>query len=129
MVTNEDVRDLVYAGVGVVRGELGDRCQHLLRCYGGVGGTEIYNEGENSEQKVAGHNWGEGGRSEGKHFRRLLKCLRGAVVPIRPIGTETAGICHGLYTMRALCLLGNVRGGQAFQGRCPVGPRSVGHAR
>ena len=91
---------------------------------------EIYNKGENSEQEVAGHDWGGGGRSEGKPFRGLLKGLRDAVVPIRPIGTETAGICHGLYTMRALCLLGNVTARpRRFRDVVLSGPRSVGHAK
>lgn len=55
MVATVHVRDLVYAGPGEVTGELGDCPQHLLRCYCGVGGMEIYNKGENSEQEVAGH--------------------------------------------------------------------------
>jgi len=49
MVATVHVRDLVYAGPGEVTGELGDCRQHLLCCYYGVDGLEIYNEGENSE--------------------------------------------------------------------------------
>jgi len=54
VATTEHVRDLVYTGPAEVRGEVGDCHQHFLRCYG-VGGMEIYNEGENSEQEVASH--------------------------------------------------------------------------
>lgn len=71
MVVTEHVRDIVYTGPGEVIGELGYCHQHLLRCYCGGGGMEIYNNGENSEQEVAGHNWGGDGRGEGKLLRGL----------------------------------------------------------
>ena len=65
MAITEHARDLVYAGPGEVTGELGNCPQHLLRRYGGVGHTEIYNKGENGEQEVASHHWGGDGQSKG----------------------------------------------------------------
>ena len=53
MITTNHVRDLVYAGPSKVTRELGDRRQHFLCCYCGVGGVDMYNKRENSEQEVA----------------------------------------------------------------------------
>ena len=52
---NEHVRDLGCARVGEVLGKLGHAKQHLLLCYGGVGGMEIRDKGGNSEQEVDSH--------------------------------------------------------------------------
>jgi hypothetical protein len=72
MVATKHVRDLVYAGPGEVVGELEGGLQHLVRRYRGVGGMEIYNKGENSEQEVASHGQQGDGRRGGKLFRGLL---------------------------------------------------------
>jgi hypothetical protein len=55
MIATKHIRDLVYAGPGEVFGEPGDRRQHLLRCYRGVNGMGICDEGEDNEQEVASH--------------------------------------------------------------------------
>ena len=109
MTTTEYVRDLGYTGVGEVCGELGDCCQHLLRCYGGVGGVEIYNKGENSEQEVASHDRGKGRRGQRKLFRGLLKCLGRGLADQTDRDGNAWHMPWYLDTMRALCLLGNVK--------------------